>query len=70
MQEEAQRREPLPDIPMDQETKQTMLNLLRQILLPLANVGKAVPKWFQITGDVTRARQFFHTVSTPFATQV
>lgn len=63
MQEELQRREPLPDIPMDQETKQTMVNLLREIHGPLTNVGKAVPKWFQITRDVARARLFFRTVS-------
>lgn len=70
MQEEAQRRDPLPDIPMDQETKQTMVNLLRQIQTPLTNVGKAVPKWFQLTHDVARAKLFFRTVSNPFTNQL
>jgi hypothetical protein len=66
MQEEAQRRDPLPDIPMDAETKQTMLNLLRSIQVPLANVGRAVPRWFQYTRDVARARMFFRAVSIPY----
>jgi hypothetical protein len=63
-QEEAQRaREPLPDIPMDPETKATMINLLRQIQQPLTNVAKAVPRWFAVTHDENRARIFFRTVS-------
>ena len=62
-QEEAQRaREPLPDIPMDPETKATMITLLRQIHQPLSNVAKAVPKWFAVTRDENRARIFFRTV--------
>lgn len=70
MQEEAQRRDPLPDIPMDQETKQTMVNLLRQLQVPLINVGKAVPRWFHITRDVARARLFVRTVSHPFTSRL
>ena len=66
MQEEAQRRDPLPDIVMDAETKQTMLTLLRSIQVPLANVGRAVPRWFQFTRDVARARMFFRAVSILF----
>ena len=62
-QEEAQRaREPLPDIPMDPETKATMINLLRQIQQPLTNVAKAVPRWFAVTHDENRARIFFRAV--------
>ncbi|KAH8815602.1 hypothetical protein F5884DRAFT_183886 [Xylogone sp. PMI_703] len=62
MQEESMKaREPLPDIPMDAETKASMAKLLRDILSPLANVGKAVPKWYQLTHDQTRARMFFRT---------
>ncbi|RQM07200.1 hypothetical protein DH86_00000896 [Scytalidium sp. 3C] len=64
MQEEVVKaREPLPDLPMDAETKAAMAKLLRDILTPLANVGKAVPKWYQLTHDQTRARLFFRTVS-------
>jgi hypothetical protein len=63
MQEEAQRRDNLPDIPMEPEVKQTMVKLLREIQGPLANVGKAVPRWFQFTRDTNRARLFFRTVS-------
>ncbi|KAG0646689.1 hypothetical protein D0Z07_6279 [Hyphodiscus hymeniophilus] len=54
-------REPLPDIPMDPQTKETMVNLLRQIHTPLSNVAKAVPKWFAVTHDENRARIFFRT---------
>ncbi|KAH8803559.1 hypothetical protein F5884DRAFT_904076 [Xylogone sp. PMI_703] len=62
MREESMKaREPLPDIPMDAETKVLMAKLLRDILSPLANVGKAVPKWYQLTHDQTRARIFFRT---------
>jgi hypothetical protein len=63
MKEESKPSNILADIPMDQETKQIMVKLLREIHAPLINVMKAVPKWFAITHDTARARQFFRTVS-------
>ena len=61
-QEKANKRH-LPDLPMDQEIKTQTEQLLRAIKGPLANVLKAVPKWFQITLDEQRARSFFQAVS-------
>jgi hypothetical protein len=65
MAEEAQRAmEHLPDIPMDPETKKTMVNLLRDIAAPTNNLWRAIHKWYAITHDDGRARIFFQIVST------
>jgi hypothetical protein len=61
--QEKANKQPLPDLPMDQATKTQTEQLLRAIKVPLANVLKAVPKWFQITLDEQRARSFFQAVS-------
>ncbi|KAM3067916.1 hypothetical protein ACMFMG_011398 [Clarireedia jacksonii] len=62
MTEENQRAmEHLPDIPMDQETKKTMVTLLRDIVNPTNNLGRAIHKWYAVTHDDTRARIFFRT---------
>jgi hypothetical protein len=61
--QEKANKHPLPDLPMDQATKTQTEQLLRAIKGPLANVLKAVPKWFQITLDEQRARSFFQAVS-------
>jgi hypothetical protein len=66
MAEESQRAmEHLPDIPMDPETKKTMVNLLRDIVHPTNNLWRAIHKWYAVTHDDNRARIFFRTVSTP-----
>ena len=56
-------QETLPDIPMDSDAKAAMAKMLKDILQPLSNVGKALPKWYQITHDEHRVRMFFRTVS-------
>lgn len=62
--EEVQRaQESLPEMPMDADTKATMSRMLKDLLQPLSNVGKALPKWYQFTHDDNRARIFFRTVS-------
>jgi hypothetical protein len=61
--EETQRaQEYMPDIPMDSQTKEKMVELLKQIHYPLSNVAKAVPRWFAVTHDENRARMFFRAV--------
>jgi hypothetical protein len=62
MEERQRAQEYMPDIPMDLQTKATMVELLKQIHLPLRNVSKAIVNWFAITHDGTRARAFFRAV--------
>jgi hypothetical protein len=61
--EEQQNTQPAADIPMDPATKANVTKMLRDILQPLSNMSRAVPRWYQITGDETRARSFFRLVS-------
>ena len=58
-------REPVIDVAMDQETRSRVAGLLRDMHTPLANMGKALPKWYAITRDDNRAREFFRTVRYP-----
>jgi hypothetical protein len=65
--EEAERsKEPLPDIPMDPETKATTEELLKAIVVPLTNVARVVPRWFLVTNDEARTRAFYRAVSQVF----
>lgn len=62
MEEEvAKARDPLPDVHMDQETRSRVAGLLRDMHAPLNNMGKAIPKWYTMTRDDNRAREFFRT---------
>jgi hypothetical protein len=56
-------KEPLPDIPMDSETKAATEELLKAIVGPLTNVAKVVPRWFLVTLDEGRTRAFYRAVS-------
>ena len=51
-------RNPLPEIPMEPKTWEAMANLLQHIAVPLNNVANALPKWFAVTHDESRARTF------------
>jgi hypothetical protein len=53
----------LPNIPIDQETKKTMVNLLRDIAKPMNNLWRVMDKWYTVTHDDNRARIFFRIVS-------
>lgn len=68
--EVAKAREPLADIPMDQDTRSRVAGLLRDMHGPLNNMGKAIPKWYTMTRDDSRAREFFRTVRYSFSIQV
>ncbi len=61
--EEERGKEPLPNIPMDAETKAATEELLKAIVQPLNNVGRVVPRWFLVTLDEQRTRAFFRAVS-------
>ncbi len=61
--EQQNARNPLPDIPMDAETKRQMAESLKTIVGPMQNVFRALNKWFQITLDEDRARKFIRAVS-------
>jgi hypothetical protein len=61
--EEERGKEPLPDIPMDPETRAATEELLKAIVQPLNNVGRVVPRWFLVTLDEGRTRAFFRAVS-------
>jgi hypothetical protein len=56
-------KEPLPDIPMDSETKAATEELLKAIVGPLTNVAKVVSRWFLVTLDEGRTRAFYRAVS-------
>ncbi|KAH8658773.1 hypothetical protein BGZ60DRAFT_126893 [Tricladium varicosporioides] len=58
-QEEASKTQPVDDVPMDQGMKDTVTRMLREIKQPLTNMTKAIPRWYQITHDENRAREFF-----------
>lgn len=60
--EEERAKEPLADIPMDQETKAATEDLLKAIVPPLNNVGRVVFRWFMVTLDEGRTRAFFRAV--------
>lgn len=60
--EQTRAREPLPDIPQDQETRMKIASMLRDIPSSLNNMMKAIPKWYAMTRDDTRARDYFYTV--------
>lgn len=62
-QDEVSKFRPLPDIPMDQETKQAVANKLINTAPKLNNVFKVAPRWFVISHDENRLRLFFRTVS-------
>lgn len=55
-------REALPDIPMDPETMKKVATMLRDMHTHLTNMAKAIPKWYAMTRDDARARDFFRTV--------
>jgi hypothetical protein len=57
--EEERGKEPLPDIPMDPETKAATEELLKAIVPPMNNVGRVVFRWFMVTLDEGRTRAFF-----------
>jgi hypothetical protein len=63
--EEERGKEPLPDIPMDPETKAATEELLKAIVPPMNNVGRVVFRWFMVTLDEGRTRAFFRAVSLP-----
>jgi hypothetical protein len=60
--ENVRAREPLPEIPQDQETRLKVASLLRNIPSSLNNMMKVIPKWYAMTRDDNRARDYFHTV--------
>lgn len=53
----------LSDIQLDEEYKTKMGAQVRSLISSMQNVNKAMPRWFQITHNEERARQFFHAVS-------
>ena len=61
--EEEARRPQDPPIPMDAAMKTSTAGRLRSVVPMMTNVTKAIPKWYQVVRDETRARQFFHIVS-------
>jgi hypothetical protein len=61
--EQERGKEPLPDIPMDPETKAATEELLKAIVGPLTNVARVVPRWFLVTLDEGRTRAFYRAVS-------
>ena len=63
--EEERGKEPLPDIPMDPDTKASTEELLKAIVPPLNNVGRVVLRWYLVTLDDVRTRAFFRAVSYP-----
>ncbi|KUJ20910.1 uncharacterized protein LY89DRAFT_418839 [Mollisia scopiformis] len=50
---------PLPDLPLDEEYKTKIRSQVRSIISSMQNVNKAMPRWYQITHNEERARQFF-----------
>jgi hypothetical protein len=63
--EEERGKEPLPNIPMDPETKAATEELLKAIVPPLNNVGRVVLQWYLVTLDEMRTKAFFRAVSYP-----
>jgi hypothetical protein len=63
--EDERGKEPLPDIPMDSDTKASTEELLKAIVPPLNNVGRVVLRWYLVTLDDVRIRAFFRAVSYP-----
>lgn len=61
--EQQSSRNPLPDIPMDAETKKRMQDSLQAVLPHAKNVSKVIPRWFALTLDDERTRKYFRTVS-------
>ncbi|TVY57675.1 hypothetical protein LCER1_G004184 [Lachnellula cervina] len=57
--EEQQNTQPAPEIPMDPGTKGDTVKRLRDIILPLNNMNRAVFRWYQITRDEPRTKAFF-----------
>lgn len=64
--EEQQNTQPAPEIPMDPGTKGDTVKRLRDIILPLNNMNRAVFRWYQITRDEPRTKAFFRLVSQIF----
>jgi len=63
LKEEQENFRELPDIPMDDETKAKLGQALLNNVAPMANVSRALPRWFQLTLDEDQARKFFRAVS-------
>ncbi|TVY39160.1 hypothetical protein LOCC1_G005571 [Lachnellula occidentalis] len=57
--EEQQNNQPAPEIPMDPATKADVVKRLKEILVPLNNMNRAVVRWYQITRDEPRTKAFF-----------
>ncbi|TVY76139.1 hypothetical protein LSUE1_G007102 [Lachnellula suecica] len=51
------------DIPMDQETKNLMVKVLREIQPIFGNMSRAIIKWYQIARDDGRSKAFFRLKS-------
>ena len=64
--EEERAKEPLPNIPMDPETKAATEKLLIAIVPTLNNLGRVVLRWYLVTLDDVRIRAFFRIVSYPW----
>jgi hypothetical protein len=55
-------REPLPVIPHDEETTLKIASMLRDISSSLNNMMRGIIKWYAITGDDARMRDYLYTV--------
>jgi hypothetical protein len=55
----------LPPIPMTKEARDKVADKLQNMAPKLMQTIKVVPKWFAMTHDENRLRQFFRAVSYP-----
>ncbi|KAJ8065253.1 hypothetical protein OCU04_005952 [Sclerotinia nivalis] len=54
---------PLLDIPMDAETKKSMVQALIPMPAHLSNISRTIGKWYHLTRDDSRAKLFFRARS-------
>lgn len=56
-------RQAMPEIPMTPEERQQTVVELQRILVYIGKVGRVLGKWYSVTRDDTRARNYFRAVS-------
>jgi hypothetical protein len=57
---------PFVSVPMNSETKASVQTILKEILTPLMNMSRAMPRYYMIMQDEKRARTFYALVSSSY----
>lgn len=57
----AHAQETMPDIPMSPEEHAETSNKLKRIVVDMSKIGRGLKRWYELTQDDERARQFFRT---------